>query len=622
MTHTNNNANDAADVGNSNHVVFVSWVVWERVVEPGWLGSGNRDLFCTAEAMFPMIGLVCPRVVAETGKYIAIRDAAEALAPSCVAWMLNKMPSQSPRVMMVKGCVGEEEEEEGGGGGGRSERKPHSNDVSGNLEAVRSMFGDDDDYCGGDGDSPSDSERRVEGRKTSSFPLLWDGRCVVVPWRKYCCRWLVGTGGAVGIDAVVKGLREDVRDYMMGSCGFLGFTKWAIGAGHVGVAKWLAPVLRITRENAPMRLRGSLSVALARGKMEVVEWMFHQFDLGNTLSTNRKLDMAQYCSLGETPANVKWCQANFSVHFGKRYFSLNMLSNKRCNMEVCQWLEDSLIAKGLTSKNTIGYVQNPDVARWLLSVVVDEPAEAIEKHLNELCKNTGDVNFGAPKRGSSLARWLYSNKFAPLLLSQEDLLKGLSKALLVGNIDVAKWLEDTFHVMDSSVNSSPIERAEKMLITLCRKGNGHKDRFSGFQWFIEHLAHPSEFSEKAIHLAIDCALAQERFSNVQLILCTFTQYHPQRDADHFKKITVELMGVSLELFLEFYESTCSSSNGGGSEAWTTDFVAQCLSSENLDGTRSKTVKWLVSKFGLQYSNIKLNSNSLLFKLLSWHIFWK
>ncbi|KAH3698876.1 hypothetical protein Pelo_19730 [Pelomyxa schiedti] len=78
------------------------------------------------------------------------------------------------------------------------------------------------------------------------------------------------------------------------------------------------------------------------------------------------------------------------------------------------------------------------------------------------------------------------------------------------------------------------------------------------------------------------------------------------------------MGVSLELFLEFYESTCSSSNGGGSEALTTDFVAQCLSSENLDGTRSKTVKWLVSKFGLQYSHIKLNSNSLLFKLLSWH----
>ncbi|KAH3714361.1 hypothetical protein Pelo_19129 [Pelomyxa schiedti] len=90
---------------------MVSRLVWEHVVSPGWLdgprdalgnikrgpnGCRQWDLFRTAEAMFPIVGLVCrralafaPRLGEYIGSYFAIATAASVPAPSCVAWILN-----------------------------------------------------------------------------------------------------------------------------------------------------------------------------------------------------------------------------------------------------------------------------------------------------------------------------------------------------------------------------------------------------------------------------------------------------------------------------------------------------------------------------------------------------
>ncbi|KAH3732970.1 hypothetical protein Pelo_16192, partial [Pelomyxa schiedti] len=83
---------------------MVSRLVWEHVVSPGWLdgprdsrgnikcgpdGLRQWDLFRAAEAMFPIVGLVCrralafdPRWGACIGSYNAIQTAASVPAPS------------------------------------------------------------------------------------------------------------------------------------------------------------------------------------------------------------------------------------------------------------------------------------------------------------------------------------------------------------------------------------------------------------------------------------------------------------------------------------------------------------------------------------------------------------
>ncbi|KAH3731852.1 hypothetical protein Pelo_17313 [Pelomyxa schiedti] len=79
---------------------MVSRVVWEHVVSPGWLekpdtDTGFRwgDLFRAAEAMFPIVALVCTRILSAryyyVGSYGATMSAASVPAPSCVAWILN-----------------------------------------------------------------------------------------------------------------------------------------------------------------------------------------------------------------------------------------------------------------------------------------------------------------------------------------------------------------------------------------------------------------------------------------------------------------------------------------------------------------------------------------------------
>ncbi|KAH3705796.1 hypothetical protein Pelo_19656 [Pelomyxa schiedti] len=102
-------------------VLSVSRVVWDHVASPGWLDGprdsrGNSkpdalerrhaDLFRAAEAMFPIVGLVCRRALAfdprreGIGSYGAIVTAASAPAPSCVAWIINNRH--------VRGMIGNE----------------------------------------------------------------------------------------------------------------------------------------------------------------------------------------------------------------------------------------------------------------------------------------------------------------------------------------------------------------------------------------------------------------------------------------------------------------------------------------------------------------------------------
>ncbi|KAH3714139.1 hypothetical protein Pelo_19353 [Pelomyxa schiedti] len=114
-----------------DRLLVVSRVVWDHVVSPGWLDGPrdsrghtkpdalerrHADLFRAAEAMFPIVGLVCrralaydPRWAAGVGSYEAIQTAASVPAPSCVAWIIDNRH--------VRGKIGNEIGELFPGGG-------------------------------------------------------------------------------------------------------------------------------------------------------------------------------------------------------------------------------------------------------------------------------------------------------------------------------------------------------------------------------------------------------------------------------------------------------------------------------------------------------------------------
>ncbi|KAH3722505.1 hypothetical protein Pelo_18788 [Pelomyxa schiedti] len=69
----------------------VSRVVWELVVVAPTAGAGLgvQSLFRLAEAMFPLLALVCRRVMAHSGdgSYRLLAVAAGSRCPACVAWI-------------------------------------------------------------------------------------------------------------------------------------------------------------------------------------------------------------------------------------------------------------------------------------------------------------------------------------------------------------------------------------------------------------------------------------------------------------------------------------------------------------------------------------------------------
>ncbi|KAH3722460.1 hypothetical protein Pelo_18834 [Pelomyxa schiedti] len=285
------------------------------------------------------------------------------------------------------------------------------------------------------------------------------------------------------------------------------------------------------------------------------------------------------------------------------------------------WVEGEIRGGGYT--DLLEDVHNPEVVKWLVTTLSSQPSE---DDLNRICKKTGDVELTqwlvtehkfAPtaatfesacstprKKGSTLARWLSPR----VSLSETDIIKSLVSALIWGNMEVAEWLDETFHVMDA-VNSNA-EVAENCLVEICTELGDYKDKVVGLEWFLQHLSAPdhSGISMSCIHKAISQALPY-RTNAIAVLLETFPAVEPLLDEAQFEKIVSEFMKYHLNGF----QCLCS---GSRSSVLTSEFIGNCLTSKSFNPHSSKVVKWVIQKFNLQYSQIKANNNRLLFKLLS------
>ncbi|KAH3760295.1 hypothetical protein Pelo_7870 [Pelomyxa schiedti] len=560
------------DTNNTNidRVLAVSRVVWDNVVSPGWLdgprdsrgnikcgtnGCRQWDLFRAAEAMFPIVGLVCRRVLAfdprwgaYIGSYCAIATAASIPAPSCVAWILNNRH--------VRGRIGNDIRElsfpmdvayvgrgapdakvvlaaspkRAGSQGGERDSDSRRVDavdfgvvvkevsatlagllMGGHVGLATSLFGDvnhpESIGCG----------TSTTNNTGCTLPRLWDGHRIV-SWENACH---TENGSDHPVNGGVAGLREKVIEHMRES-GNLHLGQSVCSSGSVDGVRWLVGVLGVETKEAPWLLYEPIRSCLYDGNMEVVRWLFERFELGKHQTALS--DLCNSCACGPHPGNVK------------------------CTVEDCQWplVQDFLQENGET--DILQDVRNPEVVKWLLTVLPTLPHD--NAVLNRVCVSTGDVelaqwlvtehNFrptaatfaSACSRGSTLARWLSTR----VTLSQSDIIKSLVFALSWGNIEVAEWLNETFHVMQA-VNSNT-EVSENCLIQLCTESGDYRDSVVGLEWFLQHLSAPdhSGISMSCIHKAISQAL--NCVNSVALLLDTFPAVVRGIGQGDFKEIVI------------------------------------------------------------------------------------
>ncbi|KAH3764932.1 hypothetical protein Pelo_3206 [Pelomyxa schiedti] len=618
-------------------VLTLSRVVWDMVVVPGWLDDttatvlrdwcrGHVDVFSVAEAMFPLVALACRRALGGprtlTGNYSGstygcIALAARAPAPSCVAWISNhRGPPTGTTAATTAG-------------------QAHNRTLAiavkevaaaldglcweGHLRAARALLGDCGDEWHG------------------TLPMLWDGRRVAT--------WKAADGGGgvvvagngngngdeekaaeVGGAAVVGGggggagvLRRRVIEYVRASCGIPIFDLLC-DSDSVEVARWLLSVLGIGTRDASWMLYESLSRFC--GKQKIVRWLFDEFHLENTLGTAKLESLFRSCMISGCPANSRWfIEKKFPVPYYKEEPVRCLLRNAHASVEDCQYFEADIRSAGVDD-NLLKDILNPDVAKWVLTTLSLDPSQGT---LSYLCGHLGNVEFAewlitekefAPttelfllacctssgSSSSSLAKWVSTR----VTLTPSDITKGLKKALEKSNTDVAEWLDITFHVMDH-INSKP-GCVESILTELCSVYSS--PLLNGLKWFIHHLPQPLSLKQSSVDDAIFHLIINNRSDAVIFLLETFPTCARQWNSSTIKLVMVRLM-VDLKILQHFLQLVGEYT----SAIPTAEFMGECLINTET-WPSSKTVKWVIRKFDLQYSHINSNGNGLLFKLLS------
>ncbi|KAH3722616.1 hypothetical protein Pelo_18678 [Pelomyxa schiedti] len=605
-------------------ILRVSRVVWEMVVAPGWLDvPTDDDLWCAAsldviglaQAMFPLVPRACHRVMAgptdpdgdDPGStYGIITIAARALAPSCIAWISNHR--QIGTITNIRSSSSSTSSESDNSNNSNNNNLVVGSTSTGNvprLVAARALLGDRDHHdvtgAGIEMDhAPYSADASCVG---GTLPLLWDGRCVA-RWRAaadYCVvsgaendARLCAEGGGGGGTEVVS-LRQKVVEYSRASCGRKAFS--VCDTDNVEFAHWLVSVLGIEMDDAPWMFYQPIWCALYRADTQVVKWLFERFQLGERLDPLVLVDLFEWCVRGISPGTFRWfVEKKFPMPLRTGVLVPTLLRNESASVEDCQWFESAILSVGVDDE-LLMQMQNPEVVKWVLTKV---PLNPSEEALNVLCGNLGDVEFTqwlitekkftvTPQMfefgcacttskggGLALAKWLSTR----VTLSQSDVTRSLLKALQVRKIEVAEWLENTFHVMNDVISQPG--GAEIALTELCTGFNTSDT--AGLRWFLQHLPHPLQLHVSGTHNAISEAVSFNLWEWVAVLVDTFPESVPRHQ---LSTILTGLMRHDLGALQRFI----TKSVGEGSPLLTPEFMGPCLTSDVQPVPSSRTVKW-------------------------------
>ncbi|KAH3722529.1 hypothetical protein Pelo_18765 [Pelomyxa schiedti] len=307
-------------------------------------------------------------------------------------------------------------------------------------------------------------------------------------------------------------------------------------------------------------------------------------------------NVASLCARSKSPILLKWWLENFSLPDGedKKEVLRFLVCNEFSSIELCQWVKKQLEIKSDVTLSDLDWSNNPQCLRWAIE---EFSLSLTEDFLNCACQFCCDLEvvkwmvihksvtptpetcLGAcccRKENLELVKWL-SQRVA---LSPRDHQVSLQLALSCSNTDTADWLDSTFHVM-KVVNSTPGSAGSlftKMLRNI--RGDSH---LHGVQWFLQH---------------VDVTQLQESSAAREAILET-------RNVEAVF-LVLKACRISLQDNTEVRRHVLQTALRSGSMSDVrrlqslVTLSADDIKCSRVNGTSSKTVKWVVSQVGVEY----------------------
>ncbi|KAH3731396.1 hypothetical protein Pelo_17771 [Pelomyxa schiedti] len=554
MSYNNTHNGDSAA---AQHAIAVSRVVWDWVVAPGWLlGTTNPSvalsttpedidrasvaLYRVAGGLFPLVPRACAfvgRMFPRVSRYTRLRCAACAPAPSCITWIKSHLSADCGMMPMMV-----------------ASRKK--------KECVAVLTGL---LCCGHVDL---AVGLVNGTPT---------------WSHYKCgvTW-PGAPGSPG-DADMK---EDIK-----GCNWYNSRLCQSSDTPLESVKWIVGWLGM-RE--PWHLVQLAVTAIVCGNVPVAQWLVMEFGLERVLTGTN--GVASLCARSKSPILLKWWLENFSLPDGedKKEVLRYLVCNEFSSIELCQWVKKQLEIKSDVTLSDLDWPNNPQCLRWAIE---EFSLSLTEDFLNRACQFCCDLEvvkwmvihksvtptpetcLGAcccRKENLEVVKWL-SQRVA---LSPRDHQVSLLWALSCSNTDTADWLDSTFHVMNV-VNSTPGSAGSlftKMLRNI--RGDSH---LHGVQWFLQHV----DVTQLQESSAAREAILETR--NVEAVFLVLKACH-----------------ISLQDNTEVRRHVLQTALRSGSMSDVrrlqslVTLSADDIKCTRVNGTSSKTVKWVVSQVGVEY----------------------
>ncbi|KAH3757125.1 hypothetical protein Pelo_11039 [Pelomyxa schiedti] len=591
LQHTNKHA----------HAVYVSHVVWAHVV-PVWinaiktapdhgpLAAVERDhqtavwLHLVGEALWPLAPLACRYSLTAAGAggglsfsnmYKRLYWAGLAGAPSCVRCLLRLLQAddpapRSPRKVcaaVFRGLCG-----------------------GGHTPLARALAGD------ARTEAPV-PPRGVVAARHSRTPSLgrWSVAAMAEWWREDCGLVWPRDGD------MASHLREcPLRSPLCAACRH----------GHLETARWLVRRLGVAEEWEVAR---PLAEALEEGHLDVVRWLSGEF-LISSESLRR---------VGE-PSDALQYSVEFSEWFVGRFpgaingnmcLITDILSSKTVRgkseseiIALCAWAKRTFFLTkvdgpqlsgsptflrwvaanfqvNLESSSTL-YMAHPSLIQWALEE--QRLPTSVELFL-QMCGN---------RKGTlSVVKWI-ANKLPAL--SREQLRKALFRALECNNMQIAEWLEDSFHIMDEVKSDS--ETISCAVVEVC--SHSFLGCIKGVEWFLQHVP---------LHLIPEAVIVEsiQKSPFIQLSVYLLEMFHI--NAIKYDWTSVRERESRLSILVTSPAEVKRLISLLGKDIFSKELIAKLMTQGIIHS--SKIMKWAICEYDLGSDQVKANSNELLFNRL-------
>ncbi|KAH3763956.1 hypothetical protein Pelo_4172 [Pelomyxa schiedti] len=543
-----------------------------------WRSGGRKqvaDLFRVGEALFPLVALACAKVkrdcLAGSSAYLALQSAAMAGCRSCVRWLLAHKATRNNAkecAAVLKGLCG-----------------------GGYVDMARQLVVRGHCGCG------------------CCCCCCWEG----------ILEWPVDEREATE-------LREDVAESVL-------YEACTSRGADVEVVKWVVAQFGM---NQPWQLIKSLQYAIIFGNFEVYKWMLQEIlVLGNSflsvpwLEKNCLINFADLCVLGKAPLHVKWWYGN--VPISRKQSSIedvfhSLLCNKNSCVEVCDWMVDHFgtVLSSEERQRLLPYIASGEILKWFVDRFQVELSEEL---VSKCCQQMGDLSvikwFVLDKRVAvtplnfvsacantkgdlSLVKWLLT-QLGPVQ-AQLDMIKALEMAVSAGNLCIAVWLEESFHVLKFISATQQLANSSLANIFSHMSGARKDEELASLQWLLQQLRF-SEATVPVLREAVELACNSRQTGPVLLLVeGAFREIPPLKDSQKHIVLKASLNGANLSKVTQLVQSVPFSAEIVSTVLSESDSLSSKLNNNHLLfrmlalGKRGCS-KWLIDSFVIDFPEV-------------------